>query len=129
MRLAALALALALLPAAALADGAVPVTLPTLPVVDDPASYDSLLSDLVIANVISSNCPGYEITNGEWGMLTGTADMVAAAMGLSTEVYDSNYYGPAFDVLDDPNACALYGPTVRPMLDLIASWGGRPTVK
>lgn len=122
-------LLLALLPAAALADGAVPVTLPTLPAVDDPAAYDTLLTDLVWANVISGNCPGYEITDGEWGMLTGTADMVAAAMGLSTEIYDSDYYGPAFDALDDPNACALYGPTVRPMLELIESWGGRPTAK
>lgn len=127
MRLATFALAL--LPLPALADGAVPVTLPTLPAIADPAALDTLLSDLVFANVISANCPGYEITDGEWGMLTGTADLVAEAMGLSTEIYDTDYYGPAFDALDDPASCALYGPTVRPMLELIESWGGRPYVK
>jgi hypothetical protein len=110
---------------AALADGAVPVTLPPLPRMGEP-EFVALLDRLVVANVISSNCQGFAITDGEWGLLTGTADLIAAELGLDAAAYDAAFYGPAFDLLDDPASCAARGPDVRPVIDLLIEMGGSP---
>ena len=119
---------LALAPSILLADGAVPVTLPTLPPMAQAASV-ALIDRLVVANVVSSNCPGFEITDGEWGLLTGTADLIAASLGLDPAGYDAAFYGPAFDLLDDPATCATKGPDVRGAIDAVIALGGKPFVE
>lgn len=121
----ALLVAFSLMPAAALADGAVPVTLPTVP---DMAQADMVttLDRLVVANVVSSNCAAFGVDPGEWGLLTGTADILAERLGLDAAAYDAAFYGPAFDLLDQPGTCAERGPDVEAVLGLIAEWGGKP---
>jgi hypothetical protein len=125
MRILSLA-ALFLLPLPVHADGAVPVTLPTLPTMTQPEAV-AMLDRLVTANVVSSNCPGFEVSMGEWGLLTGTADLIAAQLGLDADAYDAAFYKPAFDLLDDPATCAAKGPDVGLALDAIIAMGGKPT--
>ena len=111
------------------ADGAVPVTLPDVPAMDAFAA-EKLLTDLVIANVISSNCDAYMTDMADWGLLTGTADIIAYdRLGLSVGDYEDRFYTPAFALLDLAGSCDLYGPNVAVMLDQIAAWGGLPYVE
>jgi hypothetical protein len=119
-----LALVVSLLPLPALADGKVYVQLPTLPTfaVDEAKA---LLEGMVLANIVSSNCPGYEVTEAEWSLLTDSADMVAyGQLGLSVDDYDALYYQPAFAALDDPDTCDTEGPAIEPMLENLVRLGG-----
>lgn len=118
------ALLLAALPMAALADGGLTVPLPDLSGVP-PAQAEALLAALVTANVVSSNCPGYAISDGEWALLTQSADRIAYdLLGLSVDDYDARFYGPAFRLLDDPATCGARGPEVRGYLRLLEDMGG-----
>lgn len=107
-----------------LADGKVFVQLPDLSKYDDRAA-ESFLESVVVANVVSSNCPGYEITDAEWSLLTDSADLLAyGQLGLSTDDYDDYYYKPAFDLLDQPDTCANRGPGVESVLEELVFQGG-----
>lgn len=119
------AIALTLVMAApALADGKVYVQLPDLNSYAE-GEAEALLSEVVTANVISSNCPGFEVSEAEWSLLTDSADILARGrLGLSVDVYDSDYYGSAFALLDEAGACAEYGPRVEPILDQLVALGG-----
>jgi hypothetical protein len=119
------AIVLSLLMAApALADGKVYVQLPDLSGYAE-GEAEALLSEVVTANVISSNCPGFEVTEAEWSLLTDSADILARGrLGLSVDAYDTDYYGPAFALLDEAGACAEYGPRVQPILDQLVELGG-----
>lgn len=108
---------------AALADGGVTVPLPTIPPMS-AGDQEHLLMQLVVANVVSQNCPAYQATDAEWALLTGSADLVAAALGLSTEDYDARFYHPAFSMLDKPETCDREGPQVRPLINTLIAWGG-----
>lgn len=101
------------------------VTVP-LPDVSAMSNEDAekLISALAQINVITSNCPGYEITDGEWTLLTGTGDKLAAKLGLDPAAYEKKYYGPAFKLLDDPGACDRIGPKARPIIDDLVRMGG-----
>ena len=121
--LAATAICLALA-SPVLADGKIYVQLPDLSAWKGEEA-ETILKELVLANVVSSNCPGFEITEEEWSLLTDSADLLARGqLGLSVEDYDAQYYSPAFDALDDPNTCDQVGPRVQPMLDLMVEMGG-----
>ena len=110
--------------APALADGKIYVQLPDVSAWTGEDA-EIILKELVLVNVVSSNCPGFEITDGEWSLLTDSADLVARGqLGLSVEAYDAQYYSPAFDALDDPATCDQAGPRVQPMLDLLVEMGG-----
>lgn len=125
LKTAAAALMLGLAAASpALADGKIYVQLPDL---SDYAEgeAEAFLSEVVTANVISSNCPGFEVTDEEWSLLTDSADILARGqLGLSVDVYDSDYYGPAFALLDQEGACAEYGPRVAEVIDRLVEHGG-----
>ena len=110
-------------PLSALADGGVTVPLPELSDLD-PGSFHVLLRSLVTSNVVSENCPGFEVTMGEFALLTGTADRIAEAMGLSIEDYDRLYYFPAFAALDKPDICARMGPRVAQDIEMLVALGG-----
>ncbi len=127
MRRAALALAIALaLPSSALAEGGVAVPLADVSGLS-PARAEELLAALVTANVVSSNCPGQGITDGEWALLTGSADRLARdVLGLSVEDYDARFYGPAFALLDQPKTCGIEGPKVERVIRLLIGLGGSP---
>ncbi|MDO5528050.1 MAG: hypothetical protein Q4F71_01490 [Paracoccus sp. (in: a-proteobacteria)] len=85
---------------------------------------ERLIAALAQINVITSNCPGYEITDGEWTLLTGTGDRLAAQLGLDPTTYEQRYYGPAFELLDDPEACERIGPRARPVIEDLVKMGG-----
>ncbi|MFD1796741.1 hypothetical protein FQV27_12595 [Paracoccus aurantiacus] len=105
------------------ADAKVSVPIPNLEGISD-ANAEKLLSALAQINVITSNCPDYRISDGEWTLLTGTGDMLAAKLGIDPETYDREYYGPAFRMLDDPAACDRIGPKARPIIDDLIEMGG-----
>ena len=114
-------LALTALPA--LADGGVTVQLPDPGQIASAASPD-FLTQLVMANVVGMNCPGYMLSDGEWALITGTADKVAATLGIDTGTYDDQFYGPAFTAIDQPGTCDAEGPKIAPLIDRLKSMGG-----
>ncbi len=120
-RLAALCLATLALPAHA--DGGVTVKLPDPGQIAAAASPDFLMA-LVMANVAGMNCPGYALSDGEWALVTGTADRVAEALQIGTGAYDDQYYGPAFAALDKAGTCEAEGPKIAPLIDRLRSMGG-----
>ena len=107
----------------AMADGGITVELPDVSQIGDGEARQ-LLAELANVNVITSNCPGYGISNGEWTLITGTGDRLAARLGLDPSSYDRQYYGPAFKLLDDPGACDQIGPKARPLIDRHIGMGG-----
>ena len=110
----------------ALADGGMTVTLPDVSGLSD-AEAKALIAQLAQVNVITSNCPAYPITDGEWTLITGTADRLAAKLGLDASSYDKEYYAPAFQLLDDPGACDRIGPTSAAVLKRLVGMGGDTT--
>ncbi|MCU0826692.1 MAG: hypothetical protein MUE52_04650 [Tabrizicola sp.] len=119
-----LALLTALIAGPALADGGITVKLPDDTQIAAAASPEFLM-ELVVANVIGSNCTGFQINQGEWTLLTGTADKVAEAIGvMDAGEYDDSYYHPAFDLLDQPGSCATEGPKIQPLIERLRAMGG-----
>lgn len=116
--------ALLLLTVPAFADGKVYVQLPTFePFVGNDA--EEMLEVLVIANVVSSNCEGYGVTDAEHSLLTDSADLIAyGELKLSTNDYDNLFYDPAFDLLDEATTCQVEGPAVEDMLRELVHRGG-----
>jgi hypothetical protein len=113
-----------LLASPALADGKIYVQLPDVSDIGG-AEAETLLHRVVLANVISSNCPDFAVTDEEWSLLTDSADLLARGqLQLSIDDYDSQYYGPAFAALDATDACATHGPDVQPAIDLLVELGG-----
>ena len=112
------------LTAPVLADGKIYVQLPDLSDINGAAA-ESFLSAVVLANVISSNCSDFAVTDEEWSLLTDSADILAREqLRLSVDAYDSQYYGPAFAALDRADACATHGPEVQPVIDRLVELGG-----
>lgn len=123
---AAVAGALAIVSGAALAGGGMTVQLPDISGLSDPEAK-SLIAELAQVNVITSNCPDYAISDGEWTLITGTGDRLAARLGLDAAGYERTYYAPAFKLLDDPGACDRIGPTAKPLIQHLKSMGGGTT--
>ncbi|MCA2011670.1 hypothetical protein LCM17_09260 [Cereibacter sphaeroides] len=117
---------LAFLATPVFADGGVQVPLPTIPPLSG-GEQEHLLMQLVVANVVSENCPAYQATDAEWALLTGSADLVAESLGLSVEAYDARFYHPAFSMLDKEDTCSREGPQVRPLIERLIAWGGSLT--
>lgn len=91
------------------------------------ADADAMAQQLAQVSVISSNCPDYPISDGEWTLLTGTGDLLAGTLGMDPSSYDREYFGPAFSLLDDPTACDRIGPQARPLLQKLVDMGGGTT--
>lgn len=119
----ALVLTLSALPAAA--DG--PQFRGTLPEATAlaPHARPEVLAVLVQAVVIGQNCDGFRTTDGEWALLTGSADLIADRLGLSVEAQDADFWRPAFRSLDAAQGCARHGWTVRKALGWLRGLGGR----
>lgn len=114
---------IALLSGPAFADGGGLVDLPREEVLTDMASPE-LLTALVTANVIGMNCADFLISQGEWALLVGTADQVAAILKVDTARYDAEFYGPAFALLDRQDSCATEGPKIAPLIEELKAAGG-----
>ena len=115
--------ALAIMSGVALAGGGVTVQLPDVSGLSE-AEAKSLIAELAQVNVITSNCPDYAISDGEWTLITGSGDRLAARLGLDAAAYDRTYYGPAFKLLDDPGACDRIGPSAKPLIQRLIGMGG-----
>jgi hypothetical protein len=107
----------------------VSLTLPALagpPPTADLGKKDAsaLLTRLVLANVASSNCAGYAVSNSQWKFITDTADQLANQLGLTVESYDAQYYAPAFAALEEADFCASEGPKVMPLIEEMIARGG-----
>lgn len=118
--------AMLMLGTAALADGGITVQLPDVSGLSE-AEAKVLIAELANVNVITSNCPKYPVSDGEWTLITGTGDRLAARLGLDASAYDRAYYGPAFKLLDDPGACDRIGPSARPLIKRLIGMGGGTT--
>ena len=119
--------ALAMMSGVALAGGGVTVQLPDVSGLSE-AEAKALIAELAQINVITSNCPDYAISDGEWTLITGTGDRLAGRLGLDAAGYERAYFAPAFKLLDDPAACDRVGPRARPLLEKLIGMGGRPEV-
>ena len=111
---------------ATLADGGMTVPLPdTSGLSADEAR--ALITELAQVNVITSNCPAYPVSDAEWTLIAGTGDKLAAQLGLDASAYDKQFYGPAFQLLDDPGACDRIGPRAKPLIARLKAMGGGTT--
>lgn len=111
---------------AAWADGGMTVPLPdTSGLAADEAR--ALITEVAQVNVITSNCPAYPVSDAEWTLIAGTGDKLAAQLGLDASAYDKQFYGPAFQLLDDPGACDRIGPRVKPLIARLKAMGGGTT--
>ena len=87
--------------------------------------FCKLLSEVVLANVISSNCADFAVTDEEWSLLTDSADILAhGQLGIGVNDFDNLFYDPAFETLDEPGACDKHGPQVQPVIDKLVALGG-----
>jgi len=117
---------LALAAGGAFAEAAMTVPLPdTSGLPQDQAR--ALIAELAQVNVITSNCPGYPVSDAEWTLIAGTGDQLAAQLGLDAQEYDRQFYGPAFKLLDDPAACDRIGPRAQPLIARLKAMGGGTT--
>ena len=108
----------------AAADGKIFVQLPDLSIYEGYQA-EEFLGRVVLANVVSSNCTGYEVTEEEWSLLTDSADLLAyGQLKLSTDDYDRLFSKPAFDALDEAGVCDRQGPEVEFVLDELVERGG-----
>lgn len=122
------ALFLTLLAGPALAEALDLVTLPDDAAIAKAATPEFLM-ELVAANVVGMNCSDFRIDDGQWALLTGTADKVAEAIGVKDNgEYDEKFYGPAFDMLDQPDSCANEGPKIAPLVERLKEMGGHTTL-
>jgi hypothetical protein len=108
----------------AMADGKIYVQLPDLSDYQGREAED-FLHQVVLANIVSSNCPGFEATEEEWSLLTDSADILFHEnLKLTTDEYVDTYETPAFAALDEADTCAVEGPKVQPILDELVAHGG-----
>ncbi|RYE60301.1 MAG: hypothetical protein EOP20_02905 [Hyphomicrobiales bacterium] len=108
----------------AFADGKIYVQLPDLSSYTDHRA-EEFLEQVVLANVVSSNCAGFEITDEEWSLLTDSADLLAyGQLKLTTDDYDNYFYKPAFAALDEAGTCEEKGPGVEQVLSELVEQGG-----
>lgn len=82
------------------------------------------LHQLVLANLIASNCNGSGLTKGDAGLLGGTAQAVAEHMGGSGDQYFSDYIHPAMIKVMVPDTCDQYGGDARKVLEILKGLGG-----
>ncbi|KGJ03141.1 hypothetical protein SAMN04487972_1235 [Paracoccus halophilus] len=115
--------ALVLMTGIALAGGGMTVQLPDVSDLPETEAR-AMLADLARVNVITANCPDYPISEGEWTLITGTGDRLAARLGLDAASYDKSYYAPAFELLADPGTCDRIGPMAQPMIRRLIGMGG-----
>jgi hypothetical protein len=90
----------------------------------EPEAAQELTRELAQMNVISAECPEFEVSDPEWQLLNGTTDALMAQLGLDAVAYDREYFRPAFSVLDDPQACERLGPQLPQMIDRLVEMGG-----
>jgi len=99
------------------------VPLPDLSHLSD-ADAQQLTRELAQMNVITSECPGFEVSDPEWQLMNGTTDALTDRLGIDPVVYDREYFRPAFSLLDDPASCGQLGPQVPQLIARLEQMGG-----
>lgn len=89
-----------------------------------PLATEEMLHQLALANLIASNCQLPGLSSGDAGLLAGTAQALAAQMGISTEVYFAAYIQPAIVNLAAPDGCSRHAGATRAMVARLETLGG-----
>lgn len=87
------------------------------------ADADDLLRQIVQADIISSNCDDFPISDDDWQLLNSSANFLAAQLGLGPSQVERDYYGPTFDRLDQPGFCDLSGSQTAPLVARLRQMG------
>jgi hypothetical protein len=82
------------------------------------------LQQLVLANLIVSNCKITDLTTGDAALLAGTAQAVAEHMEISSDKYFSDYIHPAMSEIAAPDSCNRYAGAARDRLAHVKELGG-----
>mgnify|MGYP000867173269 FL=1 len=98
------------------------VVLPEIPILSEQDSVD-LLTGLVVANVVSQNCEGFEISDAEWELLNGSAAILAQRFQLDPPQYNEMFLHPAYGVLSRDDGCSDEGPLIQPLIERLIGWG------
>lgn len=88
-------------------------------------SNEETLHQLVLTSLIAGNCDYPDLTKGDAGLPSGTAQNVAENMQVSTDQYFASYLQPAMAKLTAPNGCNEYFETTQIMLEKVKELGGR----
>jgi len=96
--------------------------LPDIPHLSETDSVD-LLTDLAVANVISQNCAGFEITDAEYDLLNGASGILSTRFRLDPPTYNEMFLHPAYGVLAEEDGCAVEGPKIQALIDRLIGWG------
>lgn len=76
------------------------------------------------ADVISSNCPGHAVSDGEWTLLAGTGKKLAARLDLDPTAYEREFLAPAYQLLDQAGSCERVGSEITPLIERLVQMGG-----
>ena len=87
-------------------------------------SNEETLQQLVLANLIASNCEIAELQAGDAALLAGTAQAMAEQMKIGTEQYFSDYIHPAMAALATPDSCNHYAGPTQDMVKQLKELGG-----
>jgi hypothetical protein len=83
------------------------------------------LRRLALANLIASNCQVEGLLPGDAALIAGSAQEVAALMGLTTEGYFHSYIGQALAQLAAPEACQREAHIARDSAARLRALGGQ----
>ncbi|MBK4215710.1 hypothetical protein JJJ17_07220 [Paracoccus caeni] len=89
-----------------------------------PISTEATLHELVLANLVATNCKLSDVTHGDAALIAGTAQTVAEQLGVSTEIYFSMYVNPAMLEIAGPEGCAQHAGAARAMVGHLKELGG-----
>lgn len=85
---------------------------------------EEMLHQLVLANLIGSNCNGSGLTKGDAGLLGGTAQTVAEHIEVGGDQYFSEYIRPAMMKMMVPDSCEKYSGDARESVEILKRIGG-----
>jgi len=83
------------------------------------------LRQLVLANLVASNCRLPNLSSGDAALLAGTAQSIAELLGVTTEQYFSGYIHPAMLELAAPDGCTQQAQMTGHMVAMIKGLGGK----
>lgn len=89
-----------------------------------PMSNEASLQQLVLANLIASNCKIPDLTSGDAALLAGTAQVIAEQLGVSTDQYFSAYVHPAMLKIVTESGCDQHADMAGAMVENLKALGG-----
>lgn len=117
------AVAMSHLTAAAQAEGLTSIRTPAAERLAGLATTEHL-HRLALANLIATNCTVAGLSPGDAALIAGSAQEVAALMGLSTEDYFKDFIGPALPRFGTDGACEREADLARDTAAKLRAMGG-----